>query len=539
MDITRIQNAISQFRSLTGSDDTLVLIGGGVLEAYGLRPGNDIDFAVHPDAYKRLLESSGQYGAEVSPDRIEFTLSSGDQYDPEKVDIKLNTYGNLGFDDQRLLEDPELTFSNGPVRVAKLELEFGRNLHTKSSGNPRTIRDRMMMEEYARSDSSWRWDLVPVGAVRPTDRASKPAAGHSLIQRLQKVLRGFRRLLKVTRHPVAGFRSVKRIITKRTPKKRVLSVKDLGVYQMNVGTIIQLQFNGSEFNRYDTLLRYLTFFWHTQGQGDAFSQYERMQRTRVNRETSIFFERLISSVQRSGFAVDRHPILLNHNGTLVDGSHRLACALAVGADTIPVRIEQHKAPRDYNRSWFLENGFDGNAIQEMDESLINILIDSGAAFELILWPPAQLFVDAIEDDLRAKYEVISKCVNAKVDNLAGFVRQAYANDDIAAWKIEKKLYHMADYEPVVSVFSFVVTEPEYRSKAVSGSYLSTAMESLKSELRNRYKHKITNYIYDILLDIGDNPMHNRQMVSAMRDYGLSINPKSNGKKLSHSLDEAT
>lgn len=537
MNITRIQHAISELRSVTGSDDTLILIGGGVLEAYGLRRGNDIDFAVHPGVYKRLQESAGKYGAEIYPDRIEFALSSVDKDQLEKIDIKLNAYENLGFDDQRLLDDHELTFSSGPVRVAKLELEFGRNLHTKSSGNPRTIRDRIMIEQYALNDPSWRWDLVPVSAVSPTDRASKAAASRSLMRRLRKIRPTFRRLLKVARHPAMGFRSAKRIIAKRLPKKPVLSARDLCVLQMNVGTILQLQCNGSGFNRYDTLLRYLTFFWHTQGTGDAFTHYERMQRCRVNRETTIVFKQLISSVQRSGFAVDRHPILLNHNGALVDGSHRLACALAVGADTIPVRIERRKAPRAYNRSWFHENDFDDNVIHEMDRSLTNILIDSGAAFELILWPPAQSFVDAIEDDIRAKYQVIAKSVNAKINNLAGFVRQAYANDDIAAWKIEKKIYHMAEYAPVVSVFSFVVTEPEYRTKAVSGSYLSTAMESLKSELRNRYKHQLRNYIYDILLHIGDNPVHNRQMVSAMRDYGLTIGPKVNEEKAVHTSDQ--
>lgn len=48
---------------------------------------------------------------------------------------------------------------------------------------------------------------------------------------------------------------------------------------------------------------------------------------------------------------------IDPNGELLDGSHRVACALALGTDEITVRREARRAwAPSWNYEWFVQNG---------------------------------------------------------------------------------------------------------------------------------------------------------------------------------------
>jgi hypothetical protein len=68
-----------------------------------------------------------------------------------------------------------------------------------------------------------------------------------------------------------------------------------------------------------------------------------------------------------------HPsgaIPIDPDGELLGGAHRVACALALGIEAVPVRRETrycHAPP--WNRAWFLANRVDPDDLRRIDEDL--------------------------------------------------------------------------------------------------------------------------------------------------------------------------
>ena len=137
--------------------------------------------------------------------------------------------------------------------------------------------------------------------------------------------------------------------------------------------IILLQYSGTEFHRYDVLARILLLrAWDIGHNDEPLKVYEMMQKTRVNRNTTERFKILYKNFKLLGFKLD-HPIPLTPEGKLIDGSHRLACALHFGCKLIPVQFVAHKNIKWYGVSWFYDNGFDVSFIENMRQTLHDVL----------------------------------------------------------------------------------------------------------------------------------------------------------------------
>lgn len=75
---------------------------------------------------------------------------------------------------------------------------------------------------------------------------------------------------------------------------------------------------------------------------------------------------LLASMRTNGFYAGES-IPLDPNGELLNGAHRLACAMALGFPQVPV-IELPKvawAP-PWHREWFVEHGMPEQDLQELD-----------------------------------------------------------------------------------------------------------------------------------------------------------------------------
>ena len=56
------------------------------------------------------------------------------------------------------------------------------------------------------------------------------------------------------------------------------------------------------------------------------------------------FDALIESISSNGF-LDNHPITIDLDGNLIDGTHRIACCVFFGIDNIKARIvKRHLSP---------------------------------------------------------------------------------------------------------------------------------------------------------------------------------------------------
>jgi len=502
--------------------EEIILVGGTVMELLGLRKSGDVDLILTPDA-RRKLEATNPGRTRGAFDAINLG---------ENTQVLKDPYRSIGVSDEECFDRPLYTLCEipglGSTKIARAELEFGKKLF-RSRDKDRN--DTALLLEHASRSNGWNWELIPVSAVKTMKHGKgKEAFG----RRIDAVLR---KLFWVTRHPL---RASPKVLTKfrngiGRQQHKILSPAKLSVQQLDTGTLVQLQFHGGRFRRYDTLVRLETMASYLALQrvtGDkaplslfapdhkVFSEYNRMQDLRVGRESAIRFQEFVASIERKGFHSDRYPITLDGDGRLKDGSHRFAAALHYGIERVPVRfVPGKKGPVDYGREWFENHGFPEDYLKRLDNRLRNNLIATGAAFELIVWPPAMPFEHEIFETLAEQYSVIAEIRNINLQDFPEFVEAMYLSDDIEQWKIQKKIYHMRQYKPLVSVFSFLIDDPRYRVKTRTESYLSDAVAKLKAEIRNRYKVRIEGYVHDIITHIGDNPAMNRDMVKTLNRFG--------------------
>lgn len=75
---------------------------------------------------------------------------------------------------------------------------------------------------------------------------------------------------------------------------------------------------------------------------------------------------LLASMQENGF-IEQHAIPVDKNGELLNGTHRLACALAMGFTSIPFwRLPDKEAwAPPWGVEWFKDHGMPENEIQKL------------------------------------------------------------------------------------------------------------------------------------------------------------------------------
>jgi hypothetical protein len=78
---------------------------------------------------------------------------------------------------------------------------------------------------------------------------------------------------------------------------------------------------------------------------------------------------LFQSMQKWGFDPE-HAVPTDPDGELLNGSHRVACALALGIEEIPVIHEARRvwAPA-WDAAWFRAHGLDAATIAALEQSL--------------------------------------------------------------------------------------------------------------------------------------------------------------------------
>ena len=77
-----------------------------------------------------------------------------------------------------------------------------------------------------------------------------------------------------------------------------------------------------------------------------------------------------------GFS-DDYPIGISPRGSLLDGAHRMGIALADNVEQVFVDIRMGKRLRSFERRWFVDHGFDQEALERMDLELDRVMAHTG------------------------------------------------------------------------------------------------------------------------------------------------------------------
>lgn len=87
---------------------------------------------------------------------------------------------------------------------------------------------------------------------------------------------------------------------------------------------------------------------------------------------------LCTSMGKTGFSPE-HPVPVDPEGELLDGSHRVACAIALGIKDIPVVYPQrHVWAPPWDEDWFIAKGLIGQDLIKLKEDFRTMRGDGGA-----------------------------------------------------------------------------------------------------------------------------------------------------------------
>jgi hypothetical protein len=274
------------------------------------------------------------------------------------------------------------------------------------------------------------------------------------------------------------------------------------------------------FNRFDLVVRMLAIEEFYGQNSFGFHLYDKMQERRVatnkrvpkDRAGGINRERflnLITSFEQNGY-VNHYPIIVNKHFELIDGSHRLALALYYRMGIIPVLTDKlHFRERvNYDLDWFKANGFTFRELERIQERQLTLMDACKKEFVAIIWPAAYQWRDQIVNELASRHQVF--CTEdlffSDEASFSHFVRRVYDLDDIASWKVDKKISIAKRFDLKCFVVKFFVSVPEYERIQVSDKYKAISLEVKKSKekIRSDVKVKINDYFHDVIIHVSDN-----------------------------------
>jgi hypothetical protein len=290
------------------------------------------------------------------------------------------------------------------------------------------------------------------------------------------------------------------------------------------------QHNGEhDFQRYDMIVRLLAVENYFGKNDFGFDFYKRMQEGRKGKawaESAIgIFRQLIKSYEENGY--DTHSeILLDQDLHLIDGSHRMAMAMYYQQAEISVKIIQKRQDIFYGIEWFVVNGFLPDECQLLRDKYRELHDYYVQPFVCTLWHPVAAYFDEITEKLKTFGKVTEvNDYSLPALDYKFYTRGIYAVDDIAKWKIEKKLeYMMTEKSDRYSLRTVMleIESPDFRLKATNHKTLSKRCELIKKLVRTYYKTRVNNYFHDIVLHIGDNFYQNRYIANLFQLPAIDV-----------------
>jgi len=308
--------------------------------------------------------------------------------------------------------------------------------------------------------------------------------------------------------------------------------------RINRRDLLRAQKFNDKFSRLDLIVRYLflEFLYGKTNIESVKDLYLKMQKKRTGSLNHINGKsyiqectRLAKSFADNGY-IKEYPLIVNENKHLINSSHRAACCLFWNIEDIPLEINKSwkncldnpnpikQTYFDYGLGWFRNNDFSEEEITIIENKRKEIFLDLGLCFKVVLWDPIKEYFEDAEEHIQTKYSVIkSECYDLGGE-YEKCMRQLYEIDDVATWKVDKKISFMKNPSHI-KVLTLDIFDTKFRNKTQNkDKIISIEIESLKKDIRQKYKDKIDNYFYDIIVHAGDNYEHTDHISKVLKLY---------------------
>lgn len=158
----------------------------------------------------------------------------------------------------------------------------------------------------------------------------------------------------------------------------------------------------------------------------------------------------------------------------------------------------------------------------------------------ILWNSVQEYKDMAIADIQKYGALIGAFDMSLEENYEQFVRDIYAQDEIADWKVDKKLetmFNSSDIRTVTIVFIEVdLTDQFYHGGKKKLVY--TNLENLKTGIRDKYGKMIKDYFFDNVFHMTDDERELRDDLKVVFNYlkNMSTQNSNDGIQLIKKID---
>ena len=431
------------------------IVGSATLSLIGIREHNDIDIVLHSDFEGQLSQHSFIERANKSWSKI--------------------------FSDDDLVENPDLHINFKGFKFVIPELIYHRkSWHNRS----KDIEDILYLNEYAKIHD-WNWDLI--NNYLPREFFIKSF-----------VIRVFKKISFYSNKMLEYFRS-----------NNTIHPDCFHVIPTNF--LLSKQFVNNQFNRFDIIVRYNAIHSYLNNDNEGLYLYQRMQDCRAGSQYKNplkKFKILIENYKSVGYSPDS-PIIVNNELHILDGAHRLACALYFQTPFVSVKVDGKMSCSAYGLDWFKESDYSNKELLFLSKKKQKIFNANFLYFEVVLWPSISQYFDDISTHINDQYKILESKSFVDIKNLDSFIKELYKIDDIKDWKVDMKIKRLASYKKELRVLKIEIPEPDFRKKT-NGKLISKKVEQLKKDVRKRYSSKVNDYFHDIIIHIGDNYEHSKQ-----------------------------
>ena len=275
--------------------------------------------------------------------------------------------------------------------------------------------------------------------------------------------------------------------------------------------ILRQQNRDDSFDRLDIIVRLLAIENEMHINQYGWDLYFKMQSERCNEDGEAVKNRIENFRQLIHKMIDYKniPIVLDSELKLYDGSHRMALAIYNKTSDIKCLVNKSLGETDtyYGNNWFVEHGFNPREIELINNRLLSVLNDNRIRISFLLWPSVSDYFDEIEEIIIEYGFSIARSKNVAFDDdgFGKMIRKVYSVDDVAEWKIEKKIEYLNPIpNKCVRYYLLEITWPHYRTKEINGNLILIEGERLKDDIRKRYMNKVKDYYFDIICHSADN-----------------------------------
>ena len=269
------------------------------------------------------------------------------------------------------------------------------------------------------------------------------------------------------------------------------------------------------------------------GQKDWFDASKPCVKKASAQDFTTSFQKTIQSLKETGFDNSKSIVPVTNSLFPLNGAHRIAAAIALGMDKMPVQLTSSKHAFHWNANFFIKKGFD---TVNADFAMLQFLIRSPQVATLLFWPEAASHENMVSAQkmVRDKLPVLySKQILLNKKGVASLTEHAYGQQNWLSAKIKMLQTTFNDgvtKKPLMVMFAITKPKPE--------------MDAFKLQLRKHFnlnELKSSVHISDFHAEaniIGEMVLNDNSVMFMNRHKGQNCKEVSHEIAVRKSLKEA-